>query len=256
MLIESAARVSYGVGSFVLLRCSSVRSRVASAEATRILVPAVRWVRWYDHARVIPDSGSSPSRDPEAPEAFLDPESEFYPCTASGSGDSGSRGSGSRLGLDPHLGIRNQFDRKSVSAGSSRQPDKVRSPPTSNVQPAGRRPLLGGVLQRCTPGGLPEIRGALPRRRAGSRTPLPSWAPPNWHLGTSPLLAVPSFLLGVLRDTFLAAAAQLMRVSSGGLPDIRGALPRRRAGAPAPGHLFARLGATQLAPWLDSLGSL
>eukprot|EP01049_Picozoa_sp_SAG25_P000342 SAG25_NODE_11_length_28117_cov_24.264901_3_plen_215_part_00 len=175
-----------------------------------------------------------PTRDPARvgiQSTFLDPESEFYPCTASGSG---SRGSGSRLGLDPHSGIRNQFDRKSVSAGSSRQPDKVRSPPTSNVQPAGRRPLLGGVLQRCTPGGLPEIRGALPRRRAGSRTPLPGWAPPNWHLGTSPLLAVPSFLLGVLRVTFLAAATQLMRVSSGGLPDIRGALPRRRASSRTP----------------------
>jgi hypothetical protein len=41
----------------------------------------------------------------------------------------------------------------------------------------------------------------------------------------------------VLRDTFLAAAAQLMRVSSGGLPDIRGALPRRRRGSRAPKQL-------------------
>ena len=147
----------------------------------------------------------SPTRDPARvgiQSAFLDPESEFYPCTAS---DSGSRGSGSRLGLDPHSGIRNQFDRKSVSAGSSQRRAARQGAQPSNVQrvqPAGRRrPLLGGVLRRCTPGGLPEIRGALPRRRAGSRTPLPGWAPPNWHLGTSPLLAilvVPSFLLDVL----------------------------------------------------------
>jgi hypothetical protein len=32
------------------------------------------------------------------------------------------------------------------------------------------------------------------------------WAPPNWHLGTSPLLAIPSFLLGVLRVTLGAGA--------------------------------------------------
>jgi hypothetical protein len=146
-------------------------------------------------ARDEPDSGSSPSRDPERSRAlFWIPSRNFTPAGAS---DSGFTGSGSRLGLDPHSGIRNQFDRKSVSAGSSRQPDKVRRPPTSNVQPAGRRPLLGGVLRWCTPGGLPDIWGALPRRRVGSRTPSPGWADTARHLGTSPLLAVPSFLLKV-----------------------------------------------------------
>ena len=150
--------------------------------------------RWSGRRRACyPRLGIQPESGSRA--LFWIPTRNFTPAGAS---DSGSRGSGSRLGLDPHSGIRNQFYKKSASAGSSQQPDKVRSPPTSNVQPAGRRPLLGGVLQRCTPGGLPDIRGALPRRRAGSRTPLPGWAPPNWHLGTSPLLAVPSFLLDVL----------------------------------------------------------
>ena len=143
-------------------------------------------------ARVIPDSGSSPSRDPE----------HF---------------SGSRVGILPLHSLRLRIQRLWIPtrAGSplgnqesvlqeisfSRQQPAARQgaqPSTSNVQPAGRRPLLGGVLRRCSPGGLPEIRGVLPRRRAGSRTPLPGWAPPNWHLGTSPLLAVPSFLLDVL----------------------------------------------------------
>jgi hypothetical protein len=75
-------------------------------------------------------------------------------------------------------------------------------------------------LMRVSSGGLPDIWGALLGRRAGSRTPLPGWADTARHLGTSFLLAVPSFLLGVLRATFLAAAAQLMRVSSGGLAHI------------------------------------
>ena len=128
-------------------------------------------------ARVIPDSGSSPSRDPEHfsgsrlgilplqepptqdPEA-LDPDSGWIPTRESGISST-----------------RNQLQQ--AAAGSQTRCAALN---VQRLQPAGRRPLLGGVLRRCTPGGLPEIRGVLPRRRAGSRTPLAGWAPPNWHL--------------------------------------------------------------------------
>ena len=79
----------------------------------------------YTRLGIQPESGSRA--------LFWIPTRNFTPAGAS---DSGSRGSGSRLGLDPHSGIRNQFYKKSASAGSSRQPDKVRSPqrPTSSQQ--------------------------------------------------------------------------------------------------------------------------
>ena len=175
--------------------------------------------------RVIPDSGSSPSRDPEhfsGSRLGILPLQE--PPTQDPEGWIPTR-AGSPLGNQESVLQEISFSRQQPAARQGAQPS------TSNVQPAGRRPLLGGVLRRCTPGGLPEIRGVLPRRRASSRTPLASWAPPNCHLGTSFLLAVPSFLLGVLRVTFLAAAAQLMRVSSGGLPEIRGVLRSVLVGA-------------------------
>ena len=172
-----------------------------------------------------------PTRDPARvgiQSTFLDPDSEFYPCRSLRLRIQRlwiPTRAGSPLGNQESVLQEISFSRQQPAARQGAQPS------TSNVQPAGRRPLLGGVLRRCTPGGLPEIRGVLPRRRASSRTPLASWAPPNCHLGTSFLLAVPSFLLGVLRVTFLAAAAQLMRVSSGGLPEIRGVLRSVLVGA-------------------------
>ena len=78
---------------------------------------------------------------------------------------------GSPLGNQESVLQEISFSRQQPAARQGAQPS------TSNVQPAGRRPLLGGVLRRCTPGGLPEIRGALPRRRAGSRTPFVPVAP-------------------------------------------------------------------------------
>ena len=129
-----------------------------------------------------------PTRDPARvgiQSTFLDPDSEFYPCRS-------LRlriqrlwiltRAGSPLGNQESVLQEISFSRQQPAARQGAQPS------TSNVQPAGRRPLLGGVLRRCSPGGLPEIRGVLPRRRASSRTPLASWAPPNWHLGTSFLL--------------------------------------------------------------------
>eukprot|EP01048_Picozoa_sp_COSAG05_P014658 COSAG05_NODE_1680_length_4291_cov_2.546040_4_plen_104_part_00 len=60
-------------------------------------------------------------------------------------------------------------------------------------------------LMRVSSGGLPEIRGVLPRRRASSRTPLASWAPPNWHLGTS-LFVLMEQLKAVIEDAFSKSA--------------------------------------------------
>ncbi len=131
-----------------------------------------------------------PTRDPARvgiQSTFLDPDSEFYPCRSLRLRIQRlwiPTRAGSPLGNQESVLQEISFSRQQPAARQGAQPS------TSNVQPAGRRPLLGGVLRRCTPGGLPEIRGVLPRRRAGSRTPLAGWAPPNWHLGTSPLLVV------------------------------------------------------------------
>jgi hypothetical protein len=149
-----------------------------------------------------------PTQDPEA----LDPDLGWIPTRVSGISSTG-----------------NLFQQ--AAAGSQTRCAGLQRP-TSAASRA--TPLLGGVLRWCTPGGLPDIWGALPRRRAGSRTPSPGWADTARHLGTSPLLAVPSFLLRMSRVFLVAAAAQLMRVSSGGLPDIWGALLGRRAGSRTP----------------------
>jgi hypothetical protein len=109
---------------------------------------------------------------------------------------------GSRLGLDPVSGIRNQFHRKSVSAGSSRQPDKVRKTARAPLyrgrawaQGAGDSKALGHGLLLSRPRqvrvGLGQKvqrapsavrgRGRLARARAPppglATTPIPSVSP-------------------------------------------------------------------------------